>query len=247
MDVSDIKTYIAQLEKENRILTKKLARSEENRALLEETLATHWVALRARNLELEESRELIRQSEAKYRILAHHDLLTGLPNRIFFEERLTQHIHHAKETQTSVALFYLDLDLFKNINDTYGHETGDKALQEIAHRLRFSVRLEDTVARIGGDEFVIILGNLTYIEYAKQIAEIILSNVAKPFSIAGITCEVGTSIGISLYPQDDGDVTTLLEKADLAMYDTKKSGRHGYRFYHEINSKSLTTRSSQSN
>ncbi len=234
MEESGYKAHIASLERENRILKQKLARSEANRVMLEEALETHWNALKVRNAELEESRELIQQSEAKFRTLAHYDVLTGLPNRILFQERLTQAINHAKKYRTNIALLYIDLDQFKPINDNFGHEAGDNVLRETANRLYSCIRNGDTVARIGGDEFAILLEVSPNYHDAGNMAERILNNMDKPFILGDNSCKISISIGISLYPHDADDMETLLQKADSAMYSIKKSSRNGYRFYQEF-------------
>ncbi|HEX9062401.1 MAG TPA: GGDEF domain-containing protein, partial [Clostridia bacterium] len=157
MDELGYEKRIAELERENRILKQKLLRSEANRAILEEMLETHYNTLKVRNAELEASREVIRESEARYKELAHRDVLTGLSNRAFFLEYLAQGISRARSSQNCVALLYMDLDRFKPINDNLGHEAGDMILSKVASRLLECVRNKDIVARIGGDEFAILL------------------------------------------------------------------------------------------
>lgn len=225
---------IAELERENRILRQKLSRSEANRAMLEEMIDTHLNTLKARNAELEESRELIRKSEAKYRELAHRDSLTRLPNRAFFLECLVQSLARAKCSNTCVALFFIDLDRFKPVNDNYGHEAGDILLGKIAKRLKACVKNKGIVARIGGDEFAVLLENLDGRTETIRIGDKIIKNFSKPFLVSGHSCQIGVSIGISLFPNDDDDPERLLQKADYAMYSIKKSCCNNYRFYCDV-------------
>lgn len=234
MDELEYKKCIAELERENRILKRKLLRNEANRAILEEMLETHSNTLIARNAELEESRELIRKSEAKYRDLALRDALTRLPNRAFFWECLLHGIEQARCSKTCVALLFIDLDRFKPINDCFGHEAGDTVLSQIANRLLACVQNKGTVARIGGDEFVILLKDFLDHTNVSQIADRIINMLSKPFIISGKSCRVGVSIGISLYPYDDEDPDGLLQKADQAMYSAKRSSRNNYQFYQDI-------------
>jgi diguanylate cyclase (GGDEF)-like protein len=239
MDVTEYEARIAALEKENRILKQKLVRSEANRAMMEEALATHARALKARNAELEKSRDLIRQSEARCRLMAFHDPLTGLPNRFMFQERLAQAITQAQKLQTLVAVLFIYLNRFKPVNDTWGHEVGDSVLQTVANRRRDCVRGKDTVARIGGDEFAILIANLQELEDAGKLAQRILRKITKPIPFETHFCSIGASIGISHYPSDGDDVNLLIQSADAAMYSIKKSGRNGYRYYQDLEQKKL--------
>ena len=175
MDVLEYNKRIAELEKENRILKKKLARNEVNRAMLEEMLETHSNTLKARMIELEESRELIRISEARYRQLAHRDELTGLPNRTFFLEFMVQGLSRAKSSRSCTAVFFIDLDRFKPINDNFGHDAGDIALTQIAGRLRACVENKGMVARIGGDEIAILLEDITVCDASRNMADKIIN------------------------------------------------------------------------
>lgn len=234
MDISEYKGRIAELERENRILKQKLARAEDNRSMLEEALETHSNALKVRNAELEESRELIRKSEARYRNLAHHDILTGLPNRVFLYEQLEKVLTAGRLTLTGGALMYTDLDDFKPINDSFGHEAGDIVLKETARRLLSCVRKEDIVSRIGGDEFAILIPGISEGSALSLVAERIISVIQRSIVLKGRYYQIGISIGISVYPGDDDDPELLVQKADLAMYSVKKSDTSGYCFYREI-------------
>lgn len=234
MDEAGNLTRIRELEKTVRILEKKVSRSEMNRALLEEILETHSNALKARNAELEQSQALLRESEARYKSLAHHDTLTSLLNRTYFQEHLCHAIAHAKRQSMILAILFMDLDRFKPINDNFGHSTGDNLLVQIARRLATCVRQEDIIARFGGDEFAILLENLGDCTMAQTIAERIISVMTEPFYISNHSFGIGVSLGISLYPSDEEDPEKLIEKADLAMYANKKNKAAGYRFYHDL-------------
>jgi diguanylate cyclase (GGDEF)-like protein len=233
METSDYLRRIAQLERENSILQQKLKRSIEDRTLLEEILETHSNALKNRNAELEESREMLKKSEARYRFLANHDSLTELPNRILFDEKLSQAIVCARETNTWIALLFIDLDRFKDINDTYGHEVGDILLNQSANRLLSCIRMLGMLARLGGDEFAILLEKSKDFCSIEKLCRQIIKTMSTPFVIMDHSCFVGVSIGISLYPLDDTKADGLLQKADAAMYIVKKSGANNFRFYRD--------------
>jgi len=158
--------------------------------------------------------------------VAHHDSLTGLPNRLLFNDRLQQAISLAKRDSRQFALLYLDLDRFKQVNDSLGHTAGDELLQAVATRIRREVRESDTVARVGGDEFTVILSNIARREEAEIVARKIIAAVAAPFQLGSQqqSVEIGTSIGISIYPSDGQDADTLVNAADTAMYGAKQVG-----------------------
>ncbi|ABB31229.2 diguanylate cyclase/phosphodiesterase with PAS/PAC sensor(s) [Geobacter metallireducens RCH3] len=168
--------------------------------------------------------------EQLYR-LAHHDTLTGLPNRILFMDRLQQAKALANRYRYQVAVLFLDLDRFKIINDTLGHPVGDHLLQQVAHRIAGCVREVDTVARIGGDEFTIILVNVDTVEDVKRMGQKILKTLAAPFNIDTHELFVTASIGISLFPSDGDNLDQLVKKADIAMYCVKGEGRNNVQFY----------------
>jgi diguanylate cyclase (GGDEF)-like protein len=163
--------------------------------------------------------------------LANNDALTGLPNRRLLEDRMQQALKEASRAQNVVAVLFLDLDYFKVINDTYGHVIGDQLLKKVADRLTSLLRAEDTVARIGGDEFVILLPKLKDEQQVIATAEKVISELAKPFDIAGKTLQVGVSIGIALYPEHDDNPSHLIKYADDAMYVAKRQGRNCYAIY----------------
>ena len=163
--------------------------------------------------------------------LANNDALTGLPNRRLLEDRMTQALKSAKRTQHIVAVLFLDLDHFKPVNDSYGHAVGDELLKKVAGRLIRLLREEDTVARFGGDEFIILLPKLRVEQQAIVIAEKIVSELAMPFNILGHQLHIGASVGIVLYPQHDNDPYNLIKYADSAMYVAKRQGRNCYSIY----------------
>jgi diguanylate cyclase (GGDEF)-like protein len=172
--------------------------------------------------------------------LAYHDGLTGLPNRSMFSKLLSKSISEAHRYDRRLAVAFLDLDRFKQINDTLGHEAGDQLLRDVAKRLKLCVRESDTVARLGGDEFVVLLPELGDVRNAAVIAEKILLAIAKPFSLIGHEFRVTVSIGISSYPLDGLDEQTLTKNADVAMYKAKAEGKNNFQFYSEsLNANSL--------
>jgi diguanylate cyclase (GGDEF)-like protein/PAS domain S-box-containing protein len=169
--------------------------------------------------------------EDTIRHYAYHDTLTSLPNRRLLTDRIRHALTQASREVHMAAVLCLDLDKFKEINDTLGHEAGDCVLREVAYRLKACLRETDTVARIGGDEFVVLLYKTPHERDAALIAGKITSSFRKPFVIDGRTLQCTTSVGISLYPADGADAETLLRNADLAMYKAKEEGRNAYRFY----------------
>ncbi|MBA5606159.1 diguanylate cyclase [Duganella sp. FT3S] len=158
--------------------------------------------------------------------LALHDPLTGLPNRRLLEDRIATVLQHAVRQHTKAAVMYLDLDGFKGINDTYGHACGDEVLKMVAQRLTGCSRKEDTVARVGGDEFVIVLGDVTTLRDAQEPAAKLIEAVSEPYQINGLTLKLSTSIGISLFPDDADNVDALIGVADMALYQAKRSGKN---------------------
>jgi diguanylate cyclase (GGDEF)-like protein/PAS domain S-box-containing protein len=172
-----------------------------------------------------------RADAARVAFLAHHDQLTGLPNRILLADRLRVALAHSARNKVSCGLMFLDLDRFKSINDTLGHSIGDELLIEVSRRLKVSVRDSDTVARLGGDEFVVVLPALRSVEDAEVVAKKILVSLGAPYELSGHPVRTSPSIGIALYPENAADGDSLLKNADAAMYEAKQGGRNGYRFF----------------
>jgi diguanylate cyclase (GGDEF)-like protein/PAS domain S-box-containing protein len=170
-------------------------------------------------------------AEQRLERLALYDTLTGLPNRTLFFDRMNQLLALAKRNQYVLAVLYMDMDRFKVINDTLGHEVGDLLLQEVAKRMTSCTRKSDTVARMGGDEFISICARIAAAADASVVARKIIAALAEPFTIKGNECSIGVSIGISLYPMDGDESETLVNKADTAMYRVKESGRGGYAYF----------------
>ena len=163
--------------------------------------------------------------------LAQHDALTGLPNRILLNDRLAQAIALARRQSKQFAVMFLDLDHFKDINDSLGHAVGDQLLQSVAKRLVAEVRSSDTVCRQGGDEFVILLADIEHAKDAAISAQKILATLTVPHRINQRELHISVSIGISIYPDDGADAETLIKNADTAMYHAKDGGRNNYRFF----------------
>jgi len=172
-----------------------------------------------------------KRQEDEVRYLAYHDTLTGLPNRRLLDDRLKQSVYVAQRRDARLAVMAVDLDHFKAVNDSLGHKAGDAVLREVAHRLASCVRKADTLARQGGDEFVIVMSDLAMESDCSVVAEKILRALAPEFRVDGRVFTIGASIGISLFPADAGDGETLLRNADVAMYRAKELGRNNYRFF----------------
>jgi diguanylate cyclase (GGDEF)-like protein/PAS domain S-box-containing protein len=173
----------------------------------------------------------IKRSQERLDFLAHHDMLTNLPNRLMFNHHLRQNIALAKRNRRQLAVMFIDLDHFKNVNDTLGHELGDELLKKIAEVLDAHVRKSDILARIGGDEFILLLNDLETPRYASTISEKFLSLLRQTFMVSGYDISVSASIGVSFFPSDGEDATTLVKNADIAMYYAKSHGRNSYHFY----------------
>lgn len=178
-------------------------------------------------------RDITEQALAEEKIWhnAHHDLLTGLPNRRLFLDRLEQEIKHAKRSSLPLAVLFMDLDGFKEVNDSFGHEVGDHLLAEVAARLTDCVRADDTVARLGGDEFTVILTGAKQRKDVERVAQIIIDALAIPFCIEQQVVRISVSVGITFYPHDASTPVDLLEAADQAMYKAKKYGANQMCFY----------------
>jgi len=173
----------------------------------------------------------IYRSRAELQHVATHDDLTGLPNRALFEERLEQALSRARRQEVIGALLLLDLDRFKQINDSLGHAVGDGMLVEVAERLNQACRMEDMVARLGGDEFTVVLEDLESLEQASRVAEKILDVFSRPMSVEGLELDVSTSVGIATFPAEGESIGDLLKQADAAMYEAKEAGGNQYRYH----------------
>jgi diguanylate cyclase (GGDEF)-like protein/PAS domain S-box-containing protein len=163
--------------------------------------------------------------------LAYHDSLTGLPNRALFLRLLEQALAHCARSACRLAVLYIDLDHFKPVNDTLGHQLGDLLLVTVAKRLRASVRKSDVVARLAGDEFTVIQTDLVDTRPARALARTLVHALRRPFMLKGREVRVSASVGISIYPDHGASAEELLQRADLAMYRAKEQGRNRYRFY----------------
>jgi len=175
----------------------------------------------------------VKQAQKRLAHLAHHDALTGLPNRLHFQANLTQSLAMAKRHARRVAMLYIDLDHFKNINDAMGHSCGDTLLSAMAQRLRRFVRSEDLVCRLGGDEFVVVFNDIEHSQDAAVLAEKLLGLLNRPIRLDGKEFVVGASVGISLYPDNAGNAEDLAKTADAALYRAKQEGRNTYTYYTE--------------
>lgn len=175
----------------------------------------------------------IREKDEHILHMAYHDPLTNLPNRLLFHDRLQQALSFAHRHPRIIAIMFIDLDRFKIINDTLGHNIGDILLQSVASRLKDAVRQNDTVSRLGGDEFIILLSEIEKVQDAALVAQKILHLLSTSFVVHGHELNITASIGISIYPDDGNDVQTLMKKADTAMYHAKEQGKNAYQFYKE--------------
>jgi diguanylate cyclase (GGDEF)-like protein/PAS domain S-box-containing protein len=189
-----------------------------------------------------------KRAEERVAYVAQFDSLTGLPNRVLFRDRLSQAMSRADRNESMLALMFLDLDRFKEINDTVGHKAGDRLLQAVAERLKAALRTADTVARLGGDEFTVILEDIESVEAANSVIVALLDVLAHPFALEGQEFFVTVSAGITLYPVDRGDIETLIMNADIAMYHAKDRGKNNYQFYRaEMNASKQEARTIESN
>ena len=170
-------------------------------------------------------------AEDRLRFLAYYDFLTGIPNRTLAVNRLSQALSHARRYHKMAAVLFMDLDLFKKVNDSMGHNMGDQLLKAVAVRLKLCVREEDTVARMGGDEFAVILPDILNRDDASKVANKILDRVGQPVNAEGVELFITPSIGISFYPADAENAEVLLKCADQAMYRAKDRGRNNYQIY----------------
>jgi len=172
-----------------------------------------------------------KQAEQKIEHMAHYDFLTDLPNRALFLNFLDHSVQLSKRNKQKIAVLFLDLDGFKQVNDTLGHKAGDLLLQEVAKRLKLVLRTSDTVARVGGDEFTFVLNDIGTEENAGKVAAKIIATLSEPFELMGAQCRIGGSVGLSLYPDDATAPDALVKQADEAMYLAKHCGKNNYKFY----------------
>ena len=172
-----------------------------------------------------------KRQQEKLQLMAHYDVLTQLPNRTLFVDRFSQAIAHSKRTNSLLAVCFLDLDNFKPVNDTYGHEVGDRLLIEVAQRIQTTIREEDTVSRQGGDEFTLLLGDIDSYSQCEQMLTRLHYSLSLPYLIDEHTINIGASSGVTLYPLDDSDIDTLVRHADQSMYQSKLAGKNRYHLF----------------
>jgi diguanylate cyclase (GGDEF)-like protein len=198
-------------------------------------LITIFSLLTRMSLQLERSRLQVAEEQIAHarrvEFLAYHDTLTNLPNRSLFSRLIAQSISQAHRHNRQLAVLFIDLDRFKYINDTMGHDAGDQLLKEVATRLKACLRDSDTVARLGGDEFIVLIPELEEKKYVNNVAKKLVSAIALPYILLGQECHVTISMGISIYPQDGLDEQALTKNADTAMYQAKQSGKNNFHFY----------------
>lgn len=218
---------------------------EHNRKELEALVAQRTADLEAANKQLQEELRIRREAEDKAMHMAYHDSVTNLPNRYLCRDRLQQTISSAKQHNRRLAVLFLDLDNFKRINDTFGHDKGDAILRSVSERIAKYLRKSDTVAhlpidnfqntfaRLGGDEFTILLSEVNNIQGVAKVASRIIDLFSQPFVLTGHEIFITTSIGIAMYPDDGHDAETLLKNADTAMYHAKSNGKNHYQFFSE--------------
>jgi len=197
-------------------------------------LANDVTALKRAQEDLRIAAIQLRDDAQRLQFLAHHDALTGLPNRAMFTDRAREAVTHARRHGKTAAFLFLDIDHFKPVNDKLGHEVGDDLLRLVAARLRASVRGDDFVARIGGDEFCVLLQDIAEPSEAAAVAQKLVHELGRPYRLGERDIASGASIGIACVPQDGDDAVTLLRLADDAMYRAKERGRNGYQFFSRL-------------
>ena len=172
-----------------------------------------------------------KKAEVTIKKFAYHDSLTGLPSRTLFNDRFAMAIADSKRNDKNTALIMLDLDHFKDVNDTFGHDAGDDILKGVSSRLTSILRQTDTVCRMGGDEFALLISDASVKEMIEEVAQRILAAIGKPFSLHGVKAWISASLGIAIYPEDGENLEILFKHADTAMYEVKKVGRNNYLYY----------------
>ena len=190
------------------------------------------------------ARDITQRKESQERIqyLAHYDSLTGLPNRTLLADRMKIAIGNAARYSKRLALLFVDLDRFKLVNDSLGHEIGDKLLKVAAERMQSTIRHIDTISRLGGDEFIVLLSQIVAAEDAARVAEKLIAAVSQPYRIEEHELLLTASVGISIYPDSGTEANSLLRNADASMYSAKEAGRNRYRFYSEDLTSRVTER-----
>jgi len=227
---------------ERRVLGVLIFYSADKRGLTDEVVMllqrmSDNIAFALNTLDHEEDRA---RSHERISYLANHDALTGLPNRLMFGEQLEQALSHAQRHQRTCAVLFIDLDRFKLINDSLGHDAGDELLQVMSARLKSCLRASDVVARLGGDEFVVLLREVSEVHHIGAVARKILDAALEPIELQGQECRISASVGISVYPSDARDAATLMKNADMAMYSAKEEGKNNFQFFSsEIRSQSM--------
>jgi len=231
LDYIDGKFPKKNLEKFIKLVNVIYKESDEEKKFLKYTLESSSQEMKELYDELKQkSQTELAKSEQKYKDLATRDTLTGILNRFAFEEELKRIISNSKRTNTKFALLFLDLDYFKDVNDTYGHDIGDKLLQEVSCRVLSNIRVEDVFARIGGDEFILILTNIKN-DTLEQLVEKAITLFRKPWIIENIKLNVTTSIGVTIFPDHADSEIKLMKKADIAMYKSKEAGRNKVMYF----------------
>jgi len=188
-----------------------------------------------------------KQQHEQLSLMAHYDLLTNLPNRALFADRFNQATAHSKRTTTQLAICFLDLDNFKPVNDTYGHDVGDQLLIEVAQRIKSNIREEDTVSRQGGDEFTLLLGDFTSLTPCEQTLKRILSTLAKPYQVNNQSITISASLGVAFYQPEGSDIDTLIRHADQAMYQAKLAGKNRYHLFNSEQEQLLSKKNQRLN
>ena len=215
---------------------------ENHKTKLEEMIQERTKELEEINYNLENQIKIRQVVEKELEFLAYNDELTGLPNRTLFVEQVKSALLQAKRNETLLSILFIDLDRFKNINDSHGHNVGDNLLKKVASRLQVTLRDSDTVARNGGDEFSILIENMKDIREPFVVANKIIDSMNKKFEVDGHKIHIGASVGISTYPLDSDDPLELLKLADTAMYEAKKEGGNHFQFYSSTMSNQITDR-----
>ena len=214
-------------------VTREAVGLRKNQSVFPLELKTSQISIQGKALFITTARDISERKDAEQRIsyMASHDALTGLPNRALLQDRIQQTLAHNRRRNQMAALLFIDLDKFKSVNDTLGHAVGDSLLQEAARRLLAEVRSEDTVARQGGDEFIILLSKIKHPQEAGTLAQKLLDSFIEPFIIDGHELYISASIGISIFPDDGDELGTLLQNSDIAMYHAKETGRSNFQFF----------------